>query len=317
MHKRMNMCWRLAIPVMGFLTAWTLDRAAGQDKPLPVKVIENVAYYDGADADAVRHRLDLYLPEGRKDAPVLFFVHGGGWVEGSKNQFGVYAVLGCMFARKGIILVCPNYRLSPGVQHPEHIRDVARAFAWTHKNIGKYGGRANEIFIGGHSAGGHLSALLATDETYLKEQGLALRDLRGVMPVSGLFTLPGNRVFDVPFTPDPTVRLAASPSKHVHAGVPPFLIILGDNDLPSCDLPQAEAFCKALRTKGVPAQLLEVKRRNHLSILINAVYPTDPVTQAMLSFMSTQVTLGRLERGGTDAIDALGGFISRYLRLLP
>ena len=105
------------------------QEAAAQTKTFETKVIDNVAYYEGADADRVRHRLDIYLPKGHSDFPVLFFVHGGGWIEGSKNQFGAYAVLGRTFARHGIALVCPNYRLSPAVQHPEHIRDVARAFA--------------------------------------------------------------------------------------------------------------------------------------------------------------------------------------------
>jgi acetyl esterase/lipase len=299
-----------------FCVIWAVlvfgPRAAGQTRVFDMQMIPNVAYHDGADADRVRHRLDIYLPKGHKDFPVLFFVHGGGWVEGSKNQFGVYPVLARAFTRHGIAVVCPNYRLSPAVQHPEHIRDVARAFAWTHKNIGKYGGRTDEIFVGGHSAGGHLSALLATDETYLKERGLALSDIRGAMPVSGLFTIPANQMFWVPFGRDASVRRQASPIHHVHAGCPPFLIMLGENDLPACDLPQAEAFCKALKKSGVPAQLLEVKRRNHLSILLNAVNDTDPVTRAMLTFMQTQVALGRLERGGAEVLDALGGFISRY-----
>jgi acetyl esterase/lipase len=288
------------------------DHTAAQTKTLETKVIENVAYDEGADADPVRHRLDIYLPKGQSDFPVLFFVHGGGWVEGSKNQFGVYAALGRTFTRHGIALVCPNYRLSPGVRHPEHVRDVARAFAWTKQNIHKYGGRPDEIFVGGHSAGGHLSALLASDESYLKEQGLSFGAIRGAMPVSGLFTIPGDRVFWVPFAKEEAVRRQASPIEHVRAGLPPFLIILGENDLPSCDLPQAEEFYLALKKKGVPVQLLNVKRRNHLSILLNAVSDTDPVMRAMLTFISAQVAIGRLERGGADVIDALGSFISRY-----
>src|SRR5206468_3096567 len=116
-----------------------------------------------------KHRLDLYLPEGKSDAPVLFFVHGGGWTVGDKNLFGIAARLGKTLARRGIGLVSINYRLSPKVKHPEHIRDVARAFAWTHQNIGTYGGCKEEIFLCGHSAGGHLVALLSTDTQYLGE----------------------------------------------------------------------------------------------------------------------------------------------------
>src|SRR5438105_1562554 len=92
--------------------------AAAYAKLFEMKVIDNVAYYQGDKADPVRHRLDIYLPQGDKDFPVLFFVHGGGWVEGNKNQFGVYGAFAGNFVRQGVAVVCPNYRLSPAVRHP-------------------------------------------------------------------------------------------------------------------------------------------------------------------------------------------------------
>ena len=104
--------------------------------PFEVEKVGNVAYYEGSDADPVRHKLDFYYPKGPKDYPVLFFVHGGAWRSGSKELYGG---LGKVFAKNGIGVVVINYRLSPKVQHPAHVEDVARAFAWTHKNVGKYG----------------------------------------------------------------------------------------------------------------------------------------------------------------------------------
>ncbi len=145
-----------------------------------------------AEADQKKHKLDLYLPKGKTDFPVVMFVHGGGWVFGDKNFFGVYEGVGKMFARHGVGAVVTNYRLSPAVQHPEHIKDVARAFAWTHKHIADYGGRPDELFLCGHSAGGHLISLLATDESYLKAEGLSLKDVKGVMPISGVYAIPDN-----------------------------------------------------------------------------------------------------------------------------
>src|SRR5438270_10644137 len=142
-----------------------------------VQSIKDIAYDDAKDADPVRHKLDLYLPKGHKDFPVLMFVHGGAWTSGNKNLYGP---LGQRFAANGIGTAIINYRLSPAVQHPAHAQDVAKAFAWTHKNIGKHGGRADQIFISGHSAGGHLVALLATDESYLKAHKLGISDIKGV-----------------------------------------------------------------------------------------------------------------------------------------
>jgi acetyl esterase/lipase len=242
-------------------------------------------------------------------------VHGGGWTIGDKNQFGLYSGLGRNLARHGIGMASTNYRLSPAVKHPEHIRDVARSFAWVHKNIGKYGGKNSEMFVGGHSAGGHLSALLATDETYLKEQGLSLRDIKGAIPVSGVFTIPSkeaNAVFDKAFDKDPAVRDQASPTKQARAGAPPFLILYGDKDLPFCDRPYAEGFCKALTDAKNRAVAFELKR-NHMSIMFNALNETDPVFQSMLSFITTQIALERMCGNGCDGVECIQMCLARYL----
>jgi acetyl esterase/lipase len=273
----------------------------------------NIAYYEGKDADPVRHRLDVYVPKGQKDFPVLFFVHGGGWIKGSKDQFGIYTVLARTFNRHGIAVVCPNYRLSPDVQHPEHIRDVARAFAWTYKNIQKYGGRTDEIFVGGHSAGGHLTALLATDDSYLKAEGLSLKAIKGALPVSGLYTIPLGPLFDIPFGQNPKTHSQASPITHVRRDLPPFLVMFGDSDLPYCDRPGADAFCKTMQGAGSQAQLFEVAGRNHLSILFSAINDTDPVTQAMLSFIMAQVALDHLGQVDGNGNDVFGSYLARYL----
>jgi acetyl esterase/lipase len=116
------------------LLAATVPAPAGDDAvkvggDFAVEVIPDVAYFAGPGADANKHKLDLYLPKGRKDFPVLFFVHGGAWTTGDRK---LYAPLGQLLARNGIGAVVISYRLTPQVQHPGHIEDVARAFAWTH-----------------------------------------------------------------------------------------------------------------------------------------------------------------------------------------
>jgi acetyl esterase/lipase len=169
------------------------EPAAAKEPPARTFEVEShrdIAYYKGDDADPVRHRLDVFVPKGHKDYPVVLLVHGGAWMFGDKSCVGLYTSVGKFLARQGIGAVLPNYRLSPQVKHPEHVKDVARAFAWTHENIGKYGGRADRIFVAGHSAGAHLVALLATDETYLKAEGLSTSDIRGVIPVSGVYRIP-------------------------------------------------------------------------------------------------------------------------------
>src|SRR5207249_1271476 len=107
----------------------------------------DVAYRDDAQASAVRHRLDLYLPRGKKDFPVVVLAHGGAWMVGDNRCCGLYNSVAEFLAGRGIGAVLPNYRLSPGVKHPEHVRDVARAVAWTKKNIGKYGGDPGRLYL--------------------------------------------------------------------------------------------------------------------------------------------------------------------------
>lgn len=251
--------------------------------PFEVRAEKNITYYSGPDADKIKHRLDLYLPKGKDDFPVVMFVHGGAWMMGDKDFFGVHEAIGRMFARHGIGSAVISYRLSPSVKHPEHIKDVARAFAWLHNDIKQYGGRPDQLFICGHSAGGHLVALLATDESYLKAEGLALSDIKGVMPISGVYLIPDKWLTTV-FGEDAAVRKAASPLHEIHAGCPPFCILYGDDDFPTCGL-VSERFCKALKEEKVSVESHEIKKRSHISIITDCAKDDDPCAKLMIDFV--------------------------------
>lgn len=268
------------------------------DKRYAVKTYRNLTYHNvPRDPDRKRHQLDVFQPKGRTGCPVLFFVHGGGWVIGGKDDvFGIYGygtIARCL-AQRGFVVVLPNYRLSPRVRHPEHIKDVARAFAWLYRNVARYGGNPERLFVAGHSAGAHLAALLATDESYLKAEGLTLANIRGVITLSGVFEIPDhNALFDHAFGIDPKIRRAASPTWQVNhwsdlAAVkkaPPFVITYADDDFASCGKEPAQAFARALRAKGCSAQLLEIPHRNHLTILMNASGKDDPAGKALIEFI--------------------------------
>ena len=293
-----------------------------------VEAIRNVGYYDGPDAGPF-HRLDLYLPRGLADFPVALLVHGGAWQVGDKNSCGLYASVGEFLARNGIGAVLPNYRLSPQVKHPEHVKDVARAFAWTRDHLGHLGGRADRLFLVGHSAGGHLVSLLTTDPTYLAAHALSDSAIKGVVSVSGVYRIaPGwssgrlggptadafrfDQVFpfkaaspggwtllrwplpgiplqvdpySTAFGDDPKIRRDASPIAHARRGLPPFLIVHAEDDLPT--LPgMARDFHRALTEQGVESELLCAARRNHSSGFLHAVSKEDPVGAAMLAFIA-------------------------------
>jgi acetyl esterase/lipase len=267
--------------------AWAENKRA-KEAAGKVRTIKDLVYYEGAGADKIKHRLDLYLPSERTGFPVLFFVHGGSWRHDDKNGwFGLYSALGKFLAERGIGTVVINYRLSPSVKHPEHIKDVARAFAWTRKHIARYGGRADQIIVCGHSAGGHLVALLATDKRYLEAEGQHVRDLKGVIALSGVFDVPDKMLASV-FGKDGEGRRQASPLRHVNRdsrGLPPFLVLYGDKDIVLCGKEQGHSFCKALRSCGTEVQEVEASDCTHPGTVLSVGIPESDVSRAVLRFI--------------------------------
>ncbi len=254
-----------------------------------VRVFRDITYHQiRNDPDAARHKLDVYRPAAKGRYPLLLFLHGGAWVTGSKDDvFGWYGygTIARRLAERGLVVVLPNYRLSPGVRHPEHIKDVARAFAWAYEKGKAYGGDRNQFFVGGHSAGGHLAALLATDETYLKAVGHGSKQIRGVIGVSGVYRLDGFdlklllmdglgifrgkvEVRPLAFIFSEKAVRRASPLHHVRKGLPPFLLLTGGWDY-SPMRRMAKTFSAALQKHGVKVQEKEIPWRTHETLLFD------------------------------------------------
>jgi acetyl esterase/lipase len=185
--KGFCLCAALGVAVLGTPGA----SSAPASPPAPLRETLDLRYHPGTD----RQLLDVFAPAETRSAPVVLFVHGGSWERGDKNFYGLYRGVGRFLAAHGFVAVLINYCLSPAVRHPEHIKDVARAFAWTRRNVERYGGDPDRIFLAGHSAGGHLVALLTTDERHLKSPELKLtaadrKAIRGVLSVSGVYRIP-------------------------------------------------------------------------------------------------------------------------------
>jgi acetyl esterase/lipase len=248
-----------------------------------VDAVKDIAYRSDSLADPKLHRLDLYVPKGVKSYPVLFFVHGGAWRSGDKSE---YEEFGKTFAGLGIGTVIINYRLSPKVQHPAHIEDVASAFAWTHANIAKYGGRPDRIFACGHSAGGHLVALLATDDKYVKKEHLALSDIHGVIAISGVHhIMPIVPICRTAFGSDREECKNASPINHVAKSDPPFLLLYGDKDLPTLGR-MAEDMDAELKKNKCDSECLKMAHRTHMTIITSMVDDKDETRLAVLQFVA-------------------------------
>ncbi len=243
-----------------------------------VEALRDITYAEGKTEDAAKHKLDVYVPKGRRNFPVFFFVHGGAWRSGDRSR---YAALGNRFARDGISVVIPSYRLSPANLHPAHIEDVAAAFAWTARNIASHGGDAERIYIGGHSAGGHLVALLALDGRYLKRHELSPNRVRGVIPMSGVYNV---ELLANIFGAEAEVRRQASPIHLVKSPAPPFLVTYCQWDYPTLPA-QARAFHEALRQAGASSELLYVAGESHISEIVSIVKENDATAKAVLRFV--------------------------------
>jgi pimeloyl-ACP methyl ester carboxylesterase len=121
----------------------------------PPRVQRDIAY---AEPRNERQLLDVYAPASGSGLPVVVWVHGGGWMAGSKNAVDHKPAA---FTAKGFVFVAMNYRFVPQVTMETIVRDVAKSVGWVHANIARHGGDPDRIFLMGHSAGGYLSLILA------------------------------------------------------------------------------------------------------------------------------------------------------------
>ncbi len=275
--------------VLVLTTSFAQEAASATTENAPAfKAFKDLSYYDGADRDPEGFQtLDLFVPKGAEHAPVLIFVHGGGWSrkEGDPYTRGRLGPHNPFFASHGVIVASISYRLSPAHKHPAHIEDVARAIAWTKANIAKYGGDPAQIFLTGHSAGGHLVALVVADPKYLAVHHLSTSDVRGVMPISGTYTVgqDGNRLDKIWGTQE--AANDASPVNHVREGLPPFLIFAGDQSVEIERTERAKAYTAQLKAKGVSAEFMQIPDRDHSTIVTKLGTPGDVLAERMLKFI--------------------------------
>ena len=173
--------------------------------------------------------LDVYRPADARGAPVVVFFYGGSWKSG-KRQW--YHWAGQALARRGLVVVIPDYRKWPQVRMGGFMRDAAHAVAWSRAHAGEYGGDADALFLMGHSAGAHIGALLATDDRWLQGVGMQPKQLRGFIGLAGPYDflpLTDPDFIDM-FGPTHTVQLNSQPVHFVTGDEPPMLLMQGTTD---------------------------------------------------------------------------------------
>jgi len=279
--------------ILPSLWAACIPAAAPAQTPPPVE--RDVAYSEPRNE---RQLLDVYARAAGSNRPVVVWVHGGGWMRGSKEEVDHKPAA---FVERGFVFVPVNYRFVPQVSMETIVRDVAKAVGWVHANITRYGGDPNRIFLMGHSAGAQLAALLCADSRYIEAEKVPRTSILGCVPVDG-------DTYDVPLqVATATARrksLKQPPPKMGHPekfgsldkqrelsavnhvaprrGIPPFLIIhVADHTDTTA---QAYRLWAALDHAGVPAKLFGAEETDHVKLDRDLGAAEDLATEALFEF---------------------------------
>ncbi len=244
-----------------------------------------------------RQTLDVYARLDGRSHPIVFWIHGGGWRQGSKNAMHFKPEA---FVDKGFVFVAMNYRFVPQVTIKEMTSDIAKAIRYTLDHAKDFEGRADRIFVMGHSAGAHLAALVCTDERYLKAEGLSLSIVKGCVPVDtaaydvvkraasagdAAQATKAKEIFGI----DEAAQREVSPITYIGKvkSIPPFLI-LHVADRPDSTA-QSKLFAKSLQDAGISAALVPAEGKTHGTINSELGLPTNKPTLAVFDFLERQL----------------------------
>jgi len=224
----------------------------------PIDTVEDIAY--GTED---WQKLDVY-PQ-RKAAPVVIFIHGGSWRHGRKDQ---YRFAADAFYRQGYTVVLPDYVKHPDqrAKYPSFAIDGAKAVSWVKQNITKYNGNADKIFVAGHSAGAHTAMMLATDKQFLNAEGLAPKDLNGVIGIAGPYSfIPDWEVTQAVFGPPENYPLMDA-LNYVDGDEPSTLLLhsSGDEQVGQYNQEKMQA---ALNNKGVDTEAVLYSSPGHIDMV--------------------------------------------------
>ena len=241
----------------------------------------------------IRNLLDVYYPENTAEAKdVLVFIHGGSWNSGKKE---IYWWLGKNLARKNVVSVIINYSLSPESQYEKMAYDCAMAIKWVKDSIGRFGGRPDRIFVMGHSAGGHLAALINNDPRYFAStdipnpiKGVILNDSFGLDMYEYLtIAKPDKRTEDFlnAFSRDQETWKTASPMYYLQNVFKPFLIFVGARTYPAI-IQQSKRLYDELFNANKPIEMITIKSKRHKGMIIQMISKKNQMYDLILEFMA-------------------------------
>ncbi|MEK0433419.1 MAG: hypothetical protein RL700_1626, partial [Pseudomonadota bacterium] len=142
--------------------------------------LTDITYGDGPNES-----LDIF-PASVANAPVMVFLHGGYWRALDKSD---HSFIAPPFTREGVCVVVPNYALCPAVRIPDIVMQMVKALTWVWRYIHEWGGDPSRIHVVGHSAGGHLAAMMMACQWQRYADDLPADLVKTGLSVSGLFEL--------------------------------------------------------------------------------------------------------------------------------
>ena len=223
--------------------------------------------------------LDIFPAEGSWPAPVQLFFHGGYWTKLSKNEFSFIANA---FVPRGITTVVVDYALIPSVDMDELVRQCRAALVWVWRNISRYGGDPERIQVAGHSAGGHLAAMLMATNWPAVDAGLPQNPICDAVGISGLYDLePIRHCFlnqTLALSPDSAIR--NSPAALVRACISPMLLAVGGDEGAEY-LRQSQTLSEAWADGLDPPRIQVMEGAHHFSIMSQLEDRDAPLSQAM------------------------------------
>lgn len=244
-----------------------------------IRVDRDLAYGPHA-----RHRLDRYRC-GTDTRPLLVFIHGGGFVAGSKDEDGTFhRNVGEYFARHGYVTLVPNYRLAPADTWPAGAQDVGRVLQWARAHAAEHGAHPHSIRVIGQSAGASHVATWLFDPQLASERG---PDVSAVVLMAGFYSAQDSLAPPIRsyFGEDVNTYAARSPVSHVSAAGPRVLLTIAEFD-PGTMARQTYLMAAALsQARGSSARLLWFAGHNHVSTVQSLGSPQDDVGSALRLFL--------------------------------
>lgn len=263
------------------------------------KAHKNIIYAKGSGtiSDQQLNIFEPKKPNSPKD--VLIFIHGGNWNSGRKSQ---YSLIGRNWTKRDIVYVIIDYPLSPSATYKEMAEYSAKSVKWVKENIQNYGGNPDRIFISGHSAGGHLAALISIDDQYFQKLGMAnpikgliLIDAAGLDMYGYLLEekLPKDHTYFKTFSSDQKVWKDASPLYHLHKRMPPMTIFRGEKTYPSI-VSSNEKFIKAMQEFAPETPYEIIKGKKHVPMVTQFFNPWNKRYNKIHHFMESVDSKGSI-----------------------